>query len=177
MNLLLKIGFAVGAIFGGSKLISAINAKNVSDEMNINIINPRIQKIDKNPLTGGIEIQTEVQLQNPTKGKLQITQPFIQILANSSPIISTKVESKQYTIQALSELTLDTISIKISWTTLFKLITSTDYGFPENFNTLDKILWFISNYKQVIEKMNLSVKYTTYANGLYYTETKNIVAG
>lgn len=174
MNVIVKVALAAGAVFGISKLIDAVKAKNVTDEMNINIINPRVHKVDPNPLTGGLEIRTEIQLQNPTKGKLQITQPFIQVLHKGSPVVSSTVQNKQYTIQPLSELMLDTVTLKIGWTTIFSLITSTDYGLPADYTLWKKITWFVANYKTVLAKMGLVMKYSTYANGLFYTKSEKI---
>lgn len=174
MNTIVKIGLAIGAVFGISKLIDAVKAKNVTDEMNINIVNPRVHKIDPNPLTGGLEIRTEIQLQNPTKGKLQITQPFVQILHKGSPVVSSTVQNKQYTVQPLSELMLETMSLKIGWTTIFSIIASTDYGIPADYTILNKITWFLSNYNNALAKMGLVLKYSTYANGLFYTESEKI---
>ncbi|MBU0487427.1 MAG: hypothetical protein KKD31_05690 [Bacteroidetes bacterium] len=172
----MKIVLAAGAVIGGSKLLAAVKAKNVTDEMNINLVNPRIHKIDANPLTGGIEIRTQVQLQNPTKGKLAITQPFVQILHKGSSIVSSSVQNKQYTVQPLSELTLDTISMKIGWMKLIELITSAEYGVPKEYSLLNKVTWFIANYKTVLAKMKLDMKYSTYANGLFYTKTEKIAS-
>ncbi len=176
MNLAAKIGLTVAGVFGISKLVSAIQAKNVSDEMVINIINPRVHKVNTDPFNGGLEIRTEIQLQNPTKGKLQITQPHIQVLSGETVIISTKVISKLYTVQPLSQVTLDTISLKIGWGKIFSLITETNYGIPQDYTLWQKIKWFVPNYKEAVNKMNLVLKYSTYANGLYNVETEKIQA-
>jgi len=174
MNMLLKLGLVAGAVFGVSKLFAAVKAKRVSDELNINLVNPRVHKFDPNPLTGGVEVRTEVKLQNPTKGKLNLTQPFVQILSKGTPIASSNVQNQKFTIEPLSELMLNTISLKVSWATIISQLTSVNYNFPANSNLIQKITWIISNYQSIISKMNLSIKYSTYANGLFYTSTEKI---
>ena len=96
MNIWGKIGLTAIALIGGSQLFAASKAKKVSDELNINLINPRIHKLDPNPFGGGIEIRTEVQLQNPTNGSMQITQPYLQILSHDSVISSTLPFSNKF---------------------------------------------------------------------------------
>jgi len=174
MNIWGKIGLTAIALIGGSQLFAASKAKKVSDELNINLINPRIHKLDPNPFGGGIEIRTEVQLQNPTNGSMQITQPYLQILSHDSVISSTEVSKKQFTIKPLSQIKLDTVSFKLDWTTIISRLAALDYGVPKDLSLLKKAGWIIANYKQIVSKLNLSVKYSTHANGLFFSDTKKI---
>ena len=174
MHILGKIGILAIALFGGSSLLAATKAKTVSDHLNINLLNPRVHKMDANPFGGGVEIRTGVQLQNPTTGQMKITQPFLQLLSGNTVLSSTKVNGKEFTIKPLSQLNLDTVSFKLDWTTLIGNLASIDYQMPTGMNFLKKVTWLIGNYKQIISKLDLAVKYTTYANGLLFSETKEI---
>jgi hypothetical protein len=174
MNIWGKIGITAIALVGGSKLFAAGKAMSVGDHLNINLKNPRIHKVDANPFGGGIEIRTEVQLQNPTKGQMQITQPYLQILSGDSVMSSTKVSGKQFTIKPLSQLKLETVSFKLDWTTIMSRLVSTNYQIPKDLSLLKKVGWMIANYKQIVAQLDLAVKYSTYANGLFYSDTKNI---
>lgn len=174
MNIWGKIGLTALVVAGGSQLFAATRAKKVSDNLNIKLINPRIHKLDANPFGGGIEIRTEVQLQNPTNGSLKITQPYIQILSNGSVVSATAVSNKEFTIKPLSQLNIDTVSLKIDWTTILSRLAALKYGIPKELTVLQKIAWLVTNYNQIINKLNLSMKYTTYANGLFYSEIEKI---
>ena len=90
MNAVGKVFVAGLGIFGISKLFSAVQAFNVTEELKINILNPRVINADKNPFSGGLEVGFELQLQNPTRGSLKVTQPYMQILSGKS-VIAQKV--------------------------------------------------------------------------------------
>lgn len=174
MNIWGKIGILTVALLGGSKLMAATRAKKVSDEMNIKLINPRIHKISTNPLTGGVEIRTDVLLQNPTNTSLQLTQPYVQIISNGKVIASSAVNKKLLQLSPMSDMQLDTISITLDWNTLISKIASLNYNFPQNLNFIQKIGYLIKNYQTIISQLELAIRYTTYANGLFYSQTQKI---
>jgi hypothetical protein len=62
-------------IIGITKLVDAARAYSVTEELVINIMNPRVIKADFNPFSGGLDVGFELHLQNPTKGSMKITQP------------------------------------------------------------------------------------------------------
>ena len=174
MNAVGKI-FAAGlGIFGITKLFSAVQAFNVSEELIINIINPRVIKANPNPLSGGLEVGFELQLQNPTRGSMKVTQPYMQILSGKSVIAQSPVSQKEYSINPLSELTLDTIKFKLGWMTIINTLILKKYGIPTELTLLQKVTWIIANYKEMINTLDLSVRYTNYANGLFYANVEKI---
>ena len=130
MNAVGKVFVAGLGIFGISKLFSAVQAFNVTEELKINILNPRVINADKNPFSGGLEVGFELQLQNPTRGSLKVTQPYMQILSGKSVIAQSPVSQKEYNINPLSELTLDTIKFKLGWMTIITTLLSKQYGLP-----------------------------------------------
>jgi hypothetical protein len=174
MNAIGKVFIAGLGIFGITKLFSAVNAFNVTEELVINILNPRITKADKNPFSGGLEVGFELQLQNPTRGTLKVTQPYMQILSGKSVIAQSPVSQKEYTINPLSELTLDTIKFKLGWMTVINTLLSKKYGIPTDLTLIQKVGWIITNYKEMINILDLSVRYTNYANGLFYANVEKI---
>jgi hypothetical protein len=174
MNKVGKVVIAGLGIFGISKLFSAVQAYNVTEEMSINILNPRIIKADPNPISGGLEVGFELQLQNPTKGSLRVTQPYMQILSGKSVIAQSPVSQKEYTVKSLSELTLDTIKFKLGWLTIVSTLISKKYGIPTDLTLIQKVSWIINNYKSVVNTLDLSIRYTSYANGLFYEDIEKI---
>ena len=169
-----KIALTAVVIFGGSKIASAATAFKVSNEMSVKLFKPRVHKLDPNPLTGGLELRTEVQLQNPTKNSMKITQPFVQILSHGEVISSTAVSKKEFTLKPMSQISLSTISLKLDWMTLVNVIAFQDYGIPKEVKLLQKVSFIVKNYKTIVAKMGLAFRYSTYANGNFYTETQNI---
>lgn len=174
MNIWAKVGLTALALIGGSKLFAATRAKKVSDQLNVNLLNPRIHKVDPNPFGGGIELRMEVQLQNPTNGSMEITQPYMQLISSGVVLSSTKTSSKKFRLKPMSQLTLDTISFKLSWTTIISQLTAINYNMPENQSLLQKASWIVSNHRQILNQLNLAVQYKTYANGLFYTAINKI---
>ena len=174
MNTIGKVLVAGLGIFGISKLFAAVQAKTVNDELVINILNPRITKADPNPFSGGLEIGFDIQLQNPTTGSLKVTQPYMQILSGKSAIAQTAISHKEFTLKPLSELSLDPFKFKLGWLTIIRTIMSKKYGMPEGLTMLQKVSWLVSNFKQVVKALDLSVKYSNYANGLFFSDVEKI---
>lgn len=174
MNIWGKIGLTALILMGSSKLFAASKALEVGMNMNVNILNPRIHKIDPDPISGGIEIRLEIELQNPTTSSMNMTQPYVQLLSNDSVISSTPVSKKIFLIDTKSQIILDTISLKLKWTDIFSQLSSARNSIPNNWNFIQKMSWIGSNYKQLISQMNLAVKYSTHANGIFYSDTIKI---
>jgi hypothetical protein len=174
MSIWKKILITGVIVFGGSKLASAATAFKVSNEMTVKLLNPRVHKLDPNPLTGGLELRTEVELSNPTKGTMRITQPHIQILSHGNVISSSKVSKASFLLKPFSTVKINTISLKLDWTNIINTIAFQEYGIPTEGKFMQKVTFVLKNYKTIIDKMGLAFRYTTYANGNFYTETQNI---
>ncbi len=170
MNTVGKVIIAGISIFGLAKLFQLYKMNQTSDALIININNTMIHSVD---LTG-ITVKTNVTLVNPTKNSLNITQPFIEILSDNSPIINSNIQNKLYVIKPQSEITLDTITLKIGILTLLGLLSNLKISFPPNYTLAQKTSWLVTNYKSFVQKLNLKLKYSTYANGLYHQEIQQI---
>ncbi len=174
MNLLGKIGLTTLALLGGSKLFAAVKAFKVSEELNINIISPRIHKLDINPFSGGMEIRADVELQNPTNGSMTISQPFVQLYSQKSILASSDISKKDFVLKPFSKVQLDTLKFNLDWSTIFKRLFTLNSNMPKQMSLAQKIQWILKNYKQVAGQLDLAIKYSTYANGLYYSDTQKI---
>ena len=168
MNIYAKIGLALIAFIGGSKLLSAQQALAVGNDLNVNIINPRLGKVS----FSDIEVIVDVQLQNPTQGKLHITQPFVQLFSHSTKLSSTLVSNKSFTLKPLSQTTLDPFIFKLEFTTILDQLEKLNYNIPKEYNFIKKAAWLVSNKNYLLNQMKLSVKYTTQVNGLQYSDTQ-----
>ena len=174
MKILGKLLLTAGILFGSSRIYAATTALKVGSNLNVNLNKPRIHRLNPNPFGGGIEIRLEVELQNPTSGSLEITQPFIQLLSSDSIISSTVVSSKKFILKPLSKITLDTISFIITWPTILSRLSVMNSEIPNGYNLIQKVSWIISNYKQIVTKLKLAVKYSTDVNGLYYSDIQKL---
>jgi LEA14-like dessication related protein len=170
MNIYAKIGLALIAFIGGSKLLSAQRALAVGNDLNVNIINPRLGKISFTDM----EVIVDVQLQNPTQGKLHITQPFVQLFSNETRLSSTLVSNKSFTLKPLSQTTLDPFIFKLEFTAILDQLEKLNYNIPQNYNFIKKAAWLVSNKNYLLNQMKLMVKYTTQVNGLQYSNTEHL---
>jgi len=170
MNIYAKIGLTILAILGGSKLLSAKRALEVGNDLNVNIINPRLGKASFND----IEVIVDVQLQNPTQGKLHIIQPFVQLFSHNTKLASTLVSNKAFTLKPLSQTTLDPFVFKLGFTTILDQLQKLNYDIPSDYSLFKKVTWLIANKNQLLSQLKLSVKYTTQVNGLQYSDTEYI---
>lgn len=166
MNKLLKIGMAGGLVFG---IVKLLKMKRVSDKMVSNLSNPRVHKVD---LTG-IVFRTEINIQNPTKDSMTITKPVVTLTTKGKYVSSNSPEQKTFTIQPLTTTTIDTIEIPIGWTTLSGYVSGILGKIPEF------ITAFKNKDKTALAKalaIPLEMKYSLYANGIYYeSETEKLM--
>lgn len=105
MNLLTKILIGAGAATGISYLIKM---KRTSSEMET-VATAKIHKLDLSALT----IRADVQIKNPTKGKLTIKYPFVKILYEGSTIGSSQAINKNIEIPSFGEANIQAIMIQI----------------------------------------------------------------
>ncbi len=158
MNKLLGIGIAGGLVFG---IIKLFKMKTVSDKMVSNLSNPRIHKID----LSGIAFRTEIKIQNPTKNTMSITKPVVTLTSNGKYITSNSPEQKIINIQPLTTTDIDTIEIPITWSTLAGYLTGIVGKAPALITAFRN-----KDLKSVASTLAipLEMKYSLYANGIYY---------
>jgi hypothetical protein len=172
MNTLAKVGLGLLAAFGIYKGYKAFSTKKMSEKLNVEVVNPRVHDVKFD----GIVLRTDVRLQNPTKGQMTLTQPYVKLFSTGEMIASSKVENKQFVIKPMSEIMLDPISIKVDWTEVLKLLMRVKFEWPDKSTLLQKITYLMSNYEKILGKLNLSIQYSTYANGFYFeSEPENII--
>ena len=58
--------------------------------------------------------------------------------------------------------------------TIINTLLSKKYGLPTELSLIQKVTWIITNYKKMINTLDLSVRYTNYANGLFYANVEKI---
>lgn len=174
MKLLGKI--ILGSVLGVGSFFAfkVFRTKKVGDNLDIKIVNPRIHKITGNPFTGGIEVRTDIELQNPTKGEMSLTQPFVQILSKGMPLFSSKVSSHEFTIKPLSKNKLKPLAIKIKWGKILNFLIRGKFKFPKNATLLEKVKYILEDYQRILHEMELETKYSTHANGIFYKEQEKI---
>jgi LEA14-like dessication related protein len=158
MNKWLKIGIAAGLVLGAIKLFKM---KKVSEKMVSNLSNPRIHKVD----LSGIAFRTEIKIQNPTKNSMTITKPAVTLTTNGKYITSNSPEQKTITIKPLTTTDIDTIELNIGWTTLAGYVTGIIPKVPQIVAAFKK-----KDLKSIATALAipLEMKYSLYANGIYY---------
>lgn len=169
MKPLAKIALTAAGFFGLYKVYEVFAAYRVGTQMDI-IMRSRIHKVSLK----GVEVRTEVRLQNPTKHQLRLTQPFIRLLNNKYVLASSKVQSTVFTLKPMSAVNLNSISLLANWLTVIELLFKLKFKFPANTNFIQKITHLISNYSSIFSKLKLAVQYSTYANGIFYSSTQEI---
>jgi hypothetical protein len=158
MNKLLGIGIAGGFTY---VIVKLLKMKTVSDKMVSNLSNPRIHKVDLK----GIAFRTEIKIQNPTKNSMTITKPVVTLSSNGKYITSNSPEQKNIVIEPLTTTDIDTIEIPITWTTMAGYLTG----------IIGKAPALIAAFRNKDMKalattlaIPLEMKYSLYANGIYY---------
>jgi len=161
MNKLLKIGIFGGLAYGAFKLFKM---KRVSEKVVSNLSNPRIHKVDLK----GITFRTEIKIQNPTKSSITVTKPVVSLSTSGKPVTNSNPESKTFTIKPLATTNLGTIELSLPWTSLAKYVSG----------IIAKAPAFIAAYKKKDLKamgaalnIPLEMKYSLYANDIYYEST------
>jgi len=158
MNNWLKIGIAGGLVLGAIKLFKM---KTISEKMVSNLSNPRIHKVD----LSGIYFRTEIKIQNPTKNSMTITKPAVTLTTNNKYITSNSPEQKEIVIKPLTTTDIDTIELNIGWTTLAGYVTGIVGKAPTIIAAFKK-----KDLKGIASALAipLEMKYSLYANGLFY---------
>lgn len=167
MNTALKIGLAIGGIFLTYKVGKVVSAAMVAMGMAIEI-NPET-KVDMT----GILLTTNIDISNPTDSSMLLSSPFVQLFHDKVNLANNKVSSKQFEIKPFTKTRLP-IKLKLTWEQIKDLLDTIDVNFPSSYTNFQRIMWMYNNYKQVLNKLGLVVRYSTYANGINYKDEQTI---
>jgi len=162
MNIWTKLGLTAIAMFGGQKLMAALQAKEVGEKLTTSIKNTRVHKLNFSFL----EIRFDIEINNPSTGSLEFVHPSINVFSENKLITTSPSNGKLYHIRPKSITKLDTISFKIGWQKLSDLLLK------KNSNGQLNITSILSNPTAVVNALKLSVNYSTEVNGLAYSQTQ-----
>jgi len=163
MNILAKIGMITLGALALYKGIKATSAIIVANGMAINIT-PEIK------FTGtGIKITTNIGISNPTDSSMSLTMPFVQLLHKGNLLSKNVVSGNTIEIKPFSEKNIP-IDLYLTWTQITELLDTLNITFDKDFNFIEKINWFQTDYKTILNALGLDIKYSTYANGFNYTD-------
>ena len=158
MKTLFKIGIAGGLLYGIYKLLGM---QKISDNAVTSLSNPRIHTVDMR----GLVIRTEVKVDNPTRSSVTITKPVITLTTKEKYITSTQPENKTFKISPLSSTQIDTIEVAIPWRILAGYIAGLLGKIPQLMAAFKKK--DMTAFGEALA-IPLEMKYTLYANGIYY---------
>jgi len=167
LNAAIKIGILVVGGLVSYKITKVISAAMVAMGMAIEI-NPQT-KVDMQ----GVQLTTNIDISNPTDSSMVLTSPFVQLLYKDETLTSNEVSSKKFEIKPFTKTRMP-IVLKLSWQQVQELLDNVHINFPVNYTNVQKIMWMYNNYEQLINKLGLVVNYSTYANGINYTDLQKI---
>lgn len=121
---IIGIGLLGALAYGAYKLFGM---KQIATKVVTRIVKPRVHKVDLR----GIVLRTEINIENPTRFKMNITKPVITLTSNGKYITSTKPEQKSTVIQPLATSRIDTIEIVIPWTAIAGYVSDIIAKIPE----------------------------------------------
>jgi hypothetical protein len=155
---IIGIGLLGALAYGVYKLFGM---KQIADKVVTSLVKPRVHKVDLR----GIVLRTEINIENPTRFRMNITKPVITLTSDGKYVTSTKPEQKNIEIQPMATSTIDTIEIVIPWTAIAGYATDIIAKIPELTDA-----WKSKNLKAFAKALAipLEVKYSLYANGIYY---------
>ena len=158
MNKILGIGIFGALAYGVYRLFGM---KQISEKVVTHLSKPRVHKVDLR----GIVLRTEIKIDNPTRNSMTITKPVITLSTGGKYITSTKPEQKQVEIKPMGTSTIDTIEVVIPWTSVAEYATDIITKIPELTSA-----WKKKNIGAFAKALAipLEVKYSLYANGLFY---------
>ena len=165
MNAITKIGFLVVGGFVVFKVAKAVSAVMVASGMAIKIIPETTTN------TEGVKIKTNIVISNPTDSSMILSSPFVQLFHKTENLSQNQVSSKEFEILPFSTTKVP-IELKLTWQQIKDLLSTVNVSFPSSYTNFDKIVWLYDNYKYIINKMKLEIKYSTYANGINYEDSQ-----
>ncbi|RLD59901.1 MAG: hypothetical protein DRJ01_10670 [Bacteroidetes bacterium] len=163
----MKFGLLAAGSFLSYKIAKVVSAAMVAAGMSIDI-NPQT-KVDMQ----GVQLTTNIDITNPTDSSMELTSPFVQLFHNDENIAKNEVSKDKFEIKPFSKTRLP-IVLNLSWSQIQSLLDSINISFPTTYTNLQKALWMYDNYKLIINKLGLNVKYSTYANGISYKDSQTI---
>ncbi len=167
MNTAVKIGIIALGGFVAYKVVKVVSAAMVAMGMAIKI-NPETKVSMK-----GVQITTNIDISNPTDSSMELTSPFVQLFHSGENIVNNEVSNKKFKIEPFSKTRLPII-LDLTWEQIANLLEDIQVKFPKSYNNFQKAMWMYENYKQVINKLGLVVKYSTYANGVNVNDSQKI---
>jgi len=165
VNILTKIGFIAIGGFAAYKVAKAISAAMVASGMAIKV-SPET-KVDMQ----GVKIKTNIIISNPTDSSMILTSPFVQLLHKTESLSSNEATSKEFEIRPFSTTRIP-VKLELTWQQVKDLLSTVNVSFPSSYGNFDKVMWLYENYKDIINKMKLEIKYSTYANGINYEDSQ-----
>lgn len=153
MKNLLAIGLIGGLLYLGSRVLGA---KRLGDRSVVRTLNARIAKVTLQ----GITLAADIFIDNPTNTGVRVSKPVVTVSTAGKYLASSVPSRDVYTIAALSQTSLGTTEIEISWSTLSPFISSV-----------------LSQWRSLIGKQNLNLQslnipleysYSLYVNDLFY---------
>lgn len=111
MRQLFAIGLIGGLFYLGTRVLGA---KRLSERSVVRTLNPRIAKVNFN----GLQVAAEVVIDNPTNTKLKVSQPVVTLTTGGEYLASSVPQQKVFTIAPLSQSSLGTTLIELSWSSL-----------------------------------------------------------
>ena len=167
MSSIVKIGLLLAGAYASYKVTKMVSAGMVAMGMIIKITPETEVDIQ------GLTLITNIDISNPTDSSMILSSPLVQLFHKGENIASNEVSNKEFHIKAFSKTRLP-IVLKLSWEQIKDLLISINFSFPESYSNFKKILWIYRNYAQLINKLGLVVKYSTYANGINYKDSQTI---
>ena len=73
---------------------------------------------------GGLTIQVDVLLKNPTKGNFSVKFPFVKLLYKDTTVGSSQAVNKEIKVPAYGEVLIDKILVQIPLTSAFSVVFS-----------------------------------------------------
>ncbi|WP_421752496.1 hypothetical protein [Croceimicrobium sp.] len=153
MRSIVAIGLIGGLLYWGSR---AFSAKRLSDKSVVRTLNPRIAKIT----LAGVTLATDIYVDNPTNGSVQITKPVITISTAGKYVASSVPTRDQYTIAPLKQTSLGVAQVEIPWSALTPYIS----------NLVSRIPALVRGGNTSIQSLNLPLeyRYSVYVNDIFY---------
>ncbi len=167
MKTALKIGFLIVGVFASYKVSKVVSATMVAMGMVIKI------SLETKVSMQGVQLTTNIDISNPTESSMILTSPFVQLFHKGENLVSNEVSSKKFEIKPFTKTRLP-IVLNLSWQQIQGLLDSVNISFPNNYSSIQKVLWMYNNYKQIINKLGLKVNYSTYANGINHKGSQTI---
>lgn len=161
MRGILTIGLIGGLLFLSTRAWGAVK---LGQRAVVRTLNTRISKIT----LAGLTLATDLFVDNPTNGSVQVTRPVVTFLSGGKYIASSVPSKELFTISPLNQTSLGTVKVDISWSALTPYIA----------NLISRIPALARNTNTSLKDLNLPLeyKYSLYVNDLFYESTPQPLA-